>query len=80
MGDSTLGLGDFPQTVGIGAVAGTHHQKHLALARELLRRVLTVLGGVADVILARPLDLRKRRRRASMICAVSSMESVVWVT
>ena len=43
MGDSALGLGDFPQTVGVGAVAGTHHQKHLALARELLRRVLTVL-------------------------------------
>ncbi len=50
-------LGQLPQAVGVGGVARPHHQHGVHQPGHLPHRILAVLGGVADVILARPLDL-----------------------
>ena len=52
-------LGQLFQTIGIRAVRRAHHQHQLTLQRELLHRVLTILRGITDVLLARPFDVRK---------------------
>ncbi|KPY72158.1 Uncharacterized protein ALO45_05548 [Pseudomonas syringae pv. syringae] len=52
-------LGQLAQAIGVGAVRAAHHQHHIALIGQLLDCVLTVLRGVADVVLARPANGRK---------------------
>src|SRR5207245_11391162 len=46
-------IGELAQAVGVGAAARADDQQHVAVLEELLDRVLAVLGGVADVLVAR---------------------------
>uniref|UniRef100_A0A0N5A5U6 NAD-specific glutamate dehydrogenase n=1 Tax=Parastrongyloides trichosuri TaxID=131310 RepID=A0A0N5A5U6_PARTI len=54
-------LGQLTQAIGVGAVRAAHHQYHVALVSQLLDRILAVLGGVADVVLARPANAGEAR-------------------
>src|SRR6056297_353169 len=59
-----MGLGphafrEFAQPVGVGAVGRSDDQHKVAMRGELLYRVLPILRGVADVVLARTLNVRK---------------------
>ena len=76
----TLFLRDLAQPVGVGTVGGTHHQKDIASSGQRLDGILPVLGGIADIILARTLDRGKAFPQRSITHAVSSTDRVVWVT
>ena len=69
---------DQPQRV--GGVGRAHHDHRVDVAGDRLHRFLAVGGGVADVLLVRPDDVGKARSQRSTIAAVSSTDSVVWVT
>ena len=58
--------------------ADDEHQRRAAAPS--LDRLLAVGGGVADVLLVRPAIAGKRSFSAATISAVSSTDSVVWVT
>ena len=51
--------GYFHQSLGVGGVLGTHHDHQLHLRRDCLDGDLAVLGGIADVIARRILDIRE---------------------
>ncbi|OPZ08335.1 MAG: hypothetical protein BWZ07_03170 [Alphaproteobacteria bacterium ADurb.BinA280] len=53
-------LSDLPQPVGVGACLGADNDKHINVGGNLLDCVLPVGGRVADVVLARRTDCRKR--------------------
>ncbi|RMP78165.1 hypothetical protein ALQ17_05359, partial [Pseudomonas fluorescens] len=52
-------LSQLTQAVGVGTVGAADHQDHIAFVCQLLDRVLAVLGGVADVVLARAANGRE---------------------
>src|SRR3990167_11487215 len=54
-------LGQLAQAVGVGTVRAADHQHYIAFVRQLLDRILAVLRGVADVILAGAANSRKPR-------------------
>ncbi|MNL08466.1 hypothetical protein D3C87_1291890 [compost metagenome] len=58
---SSHALGEFTQAIGVGAVRTANHQHHIAFVGQLLDRILTVLRGVADVVLAWTADGRETR-------------------
>ncbi len=60
IGTNTLLFGQLAQSIGMGAVDGTHHQHQIDRVGKPANGVLTMLGGVADVVLARPLDVREQ--------------------
>ena len=52
-------IGELAQAVRVGAAPGADDQQQVALLEEFLDCVLPVLGGVADVFLARRGERRK---------------------
>src|SRR5262245_16953853 len=50
--------GDLGEALAVRAVLASKNEYNVGLGDELLHRVLTVLGRVADVVLVRPDDLR----------------------
>src|SRR5690606_35561923 len=59
VGGCAHAVGQFAQAVGVGGVGTANDQYQIAFAGQLLDCVLAVLGGVADVVLARAFDGRK---------------------
>ena len=58
---AALALGDFAQALRVRRVRRTDHDQRIDHRRHLLDRELAVGGGVADVFLVRPVDVRKTR-------------------
>src|SRR5690606_638463 len=52
-------LRELAQTVGVGAVRRANDEYEFVFERELLHRILPVLRGIADVLLAWPANRRK---------------------
>src|SRR5690606_24387387 len=52
-------LSQLPQSVGVGTVGGAHDQHDVAVASQLFNRILTVLGGVADIVFAGAFNFRE---------------------
>ena len=50
---------DLNQAVGIGAVIRTNHQNQVCFRGHLFDRDLSILGGIADVLRRRTLDIGK---------------------
>jgi hypothetical protein len=59
VGRHALVLCQLAQTIGVGTVGRTYHQQDVTLPGQIFYRVLAVLGGIADIVLARPLDRRE---------------------
>ena len=77
---AAVALGHLLQALGIGGIGRADDDEGVDLVRDFLHRFLAVGGRVADVLLVRADDLRISGRRASTTTAMSSTDSVVWVT
>ena len=72
---------DLHQPHRVGGIPRTHHQQQIAAVRERHHRFLPVGRGVADVFLVRRGDVWEALAAAPRPSpAVSSSDSVVWVT
>ena len=56
---AAFALGDFPQPLRVRRIRRADHDHRIDLRRDPLDRFLAVGGGVADVFLVRPDDLRE---------------------
>ena len=77
---AAFALGDFTQPLRVRRIRRADHDQGIDHRRHLLHRELAVGGGVADVFLVRAGNIRKRSFSIATISAVSSIDSVVWVT